>query len=204
MTSPLAPIWGVLPVKGFEAAKSRLAPVLSVAERAILARGMFERVLGALLACPALSGVLVATDSAEVASLAEQRGAKPLRDAASVRTLADVVDAALDELGRYGARAALVLVSDLPDVSVDDVNWLVTELGRFDVVLARDARGSHTNALGLRLGTEFRTYFGSAESAADHVRGAKDAGLSIESVESPALAFDVDTPEDYARLVSRR
>jgi 2-phospho-L-lactate/phosphoenolpyruvate guanylyltransferase len=196
-------IWAVLPVKRFEAAKSRLAPVLSEAERATLARGMFERLLGLLVSTSAFSGVLVVTDSREVSKLAVQRGAAALPDPAGARTLADVVDAALEEVERRGASSALVLVCDLPTATNDDIARLVDELGRRDVVLSHDARGAHTNALGLRLSRRFRTRFGSETSADEHCEAAERAALSIGFVETPTLAFDVDTPEDYALLLSR-
>lgn len=202
MSSPPT-VWAVLPVKRFEVAKSRLASVLSGAERARLARSMFEHVMGVLGRSPLLSGVVVVTDSTDVAGAVGGRAAV-LRDPPGARTLADRVDFALRDVAERGAAAALVLVSDLPKVTDDDITRLLDELGRCDVVLARDAGGAHTNALGVRLGFDFRTSFGSDESFRLHREAAARAGLSVRLVESPTLAFDVDVPEDYARLESLR
>jgi 2-phospho-L-lactate guanylyltransferase len=147
--------------------------------------------------------VIVATDSAEVAKISERHGASAFRDPPDARTLADVADAALSNVSARGAGAALVLVSDLPEATGEDVDRLIDEMEAFDVVLARDSRGVHTNALGLRLETGFRTRFGSAESAREHRESAERAGLSVGDVQSPTLSFDVDTPEDYALLLAR-
>jgi 2-phospho-L-lactate guanylyltransferase len=204
MRAASAVIWGVVPAKRFDAAKSRLARALSPTERAAFARSCFEHVIGVLARSPALSGVIVVTDSADLADLAASRGAVALRDPENPRTLAAVVDHALDELVRRRADSAIMLVSDLPEVTDDDVGRLVAELERSDVVLARDAGGAHTNALALRLGSGFRTSFGADDSLRRHRETAERAGLRVSDVDSPTLAFDVDTPEDYARFVARR
>jgi 2-phospho-L-lactate guanylyltransferase (CobY/MobA/RfbA family) len=95
-------------------------------------------------------------------------------------------------------------MSDLPELRVSDVQMLAEELGRFDVVVVRDTRGEHTNALGLHLATRLPTSFGREDSFRRHCRSAERAGLSVGVRESATLAFDVDTPEDYARLVRSR
>jgi 2-phospho-L-lactate guanylyltransferase len=204
MTDPGHPVWGVVPVKSFETAKSRLVPVLSADDRRELARAMFAHVLEVLGASPALSGVLVVTDSADVAHAAERLGASAVRDPEAVTSLADCVDYALHELERRGATTAVVLLSDLPHVTQDDVAELVERSMRFDVVLAPDKDGDHTNALALRLGLGFHTSFGTANSLSRHRETAERAALSVSVFESPTVAFDVDTPEDYERLLASR
>jgi len=199
----LGSVWAVLPVKRFEAAKSRLAPILSGTERAALARSMFEHVMGVLGRSPSLSGVVVVTDSDGVASVAGGR-AIVLRDPPGSTGLADPVDFALREVGERGATGAVVFVSDLPNITEADVARMLGELAHCDLVLAPDGGGSHTNALAVRPGLGFRTSFGHDESLRLHRDQAARAGLSVRLVESATLAFDVDTPEDYARLVAGR
>jgi len=200
MTPATSRIWGVVPAKHFEAAKSRLAPVLTGAERAELARSLFEHVLGVLARSPVIAGTLVVTDSHDVAESAERLGAVAVRDPESVRTLADAVDHALGELERRGAFAAIVLVGDLPLVGERDIAALAERLRHADIVVAKDKGGDHTNALALRLGAPFRTAFGAADSFVRHRQAAARAGLSVSEYESRGVAFDVDTPEDLAAL----
>jgi 2-phospho-L-lactate/phosphoenolpyruvate guanylyltransferase len=192
--------WAIVPVKGFARGKSRLAPVLPAGAREVFARGLLEHVLGVLGACR-LGGVLVATDSEEVAELARARGASARLDGASAGTLAEVLDAALADVEGRGAHAALVLMADLPQLAPSDVRDILRALDDHDVVLVADARGRHTNALALSPPTRIRTCFGRSESFREHC--ARAAGLRVAIVESAGVALDVDEPVDHALLHER-
>jgi 2-phospho-L-lactate guanylyltransferase len=204
MSEPARAIWGVVPVKAFESAKSRLASVLSPEDRERLAESMFHHVVSVLRAASDLRGVLVVTDSARVADASARLGADVVNDPAGASSLADCVERGLDEVQRRDGDAAVILVSDLPAVAHADVAELARALARFDVAIARDRGGEHTNALALRLEHRFRTSFGAEDSFRRHCASAKQAGLSLSVVESTSLAFDVDTPDDYARLNRNR
>ncbi|MEB2311983.1 MAG: 2-phospho-L-lactate guanylyltransferase [Sorangiineae bacterium] len=184
----------VVPVKGFERAKSRLAPMLGERARAELAGALFERVLAALLAAPGVARVLVVSDSDAVLERAAQAGATTRRDAAR-GGLGRIVDAALAELD--GARA-LVVMSDLPLITVEDIALVTSSAA--PVVIAPDERGEGTNALALPLPPPFATAFGAADSARRHRALAPGAAV----VRSPGLAFDLDEPADLAELERRR
>jgi 2-phospho-L-lactate guanylyltransferase len=204
MTATARSVWAIVPVKAFESAKSRLAAVLSPDERVRLAESMFHHVISVLRAAPDVAAVLVVTDSARVAEASVLAGARAARDPAGALSLADCVDHGIDEVRRRDGDAAVVLVSDLPSVTVDDVGALVDALRGFDVAIARDHGGEHTNALALRLEKRFPTSFGAVDSFRRHRETAERMGLSVSSIESPSLAFDVDTAEDYARLKRNR
>lgn len=188
--------WALVPVKAFESAKSRLAPCLAPASRAQLARSMFEHVLEMLKSIAGIDGVLVVTDSAETARIAVSLGAAVLRDRAA-GPLSVHVDDALSDLAHRGITRALVVMSDLPDLTRDDVETLLSALDEADVVIAPDSSGNHTNALGVYLRHRLKTSFGRDDSFDLHLRSARAAGLSIARVATPTLAFDVDTPDDY-------
>ena len=195
-------IWAVVPVNDLVAAKSRLAGVLDSAAREKLARALCQHVLRVLCASPAIDGVLVLTPSAEVARIARARGAEVSMDPGGVRTpLGPLVDAALEQLERRGADAALVLMSDLPRLAAGDVTALVQGLEQADVVVAPDRHDMGTNALALRLaGRVAATSVGNADSFARHVDAARAAGRRVEVCRSPSLALDVDLPEDLEEL----
>lgn len=195
--------WAVIPVKRFEAAKSRLTGCLAPRERRDLARAMFEHVARVLWSTPGVSGLLVVTDSAEVGDVATNLGAAVLFDRAG-GPLSRHVDDALDELARRGIERALVLMSDLPELGQTDVKALLSALEESDCVVACDASGRHTNALGLRRCNAFATHFGHSESLREHVEAARRSNLTLQRLTTPGLAFDVDTPADYALLVGRR
>jgi len=187
--------WALVPVKDFSHAKTRLSPVLDAAGRASLARELFDHVLDVLRACPGLSGILVATDSDVVSSLAEHRGAYVARDSGAL-PLGRVVDEALVALARAGARSALVLMSDLPAVRPRELDELLAAHASHDVVAAPDRHERQTNALVLRLPARAPTRFGELGSYELHREDALRYGLSFAPVRSSRLALDLDEPED--------
>jgi 2-phospho-L-lactate guanylyltransferase len=192
------PLWAVVPAKSFANGKSRLRPVLADAERTRFAVALLEHTLS-VLAGAGLDGILVATDGDDVAALARTHRADVLRDSAAP-TLAAVVDGALAEVEARGARAALVVMADLPNMVAEDVAEIVRALEAHDVVVVRDHKGKHTNALALAPPTAFGTCFGRAESFAAHCAAARGAGLDVVVVDNERVAFDVDAPADHARL----
>ena len=97
--------WALVPIKGFDRGKSRLAEVLPPAERARLARELFEHVIDVLRTSPAIDGVAVVSNSHEAREHARHLGVLPLADAAGSEGSADVVDGALVELERRTWRA---------------------------------------------------------------------------------------------------
>jgi 2-phospho-L-lactate/phosphoenolpyruvate guanylyltransferase len=194
-------VWALVPAKDFERAKSRLRGALGDEASAEFARGLFRHVLATLSESQAVEGVLVATDSDAVAEEARRAGASVHRDAVGAATLAEVVDAGLDDLAARGARAALVLMADLPELRPHDLVAFVA-LGReHEMVIARAADGRHTNALLLAPPGAFPTAFGHTDSFRDHIASARARGLRVAVVENARISFDVDGPDDHARLV---
>src|SRR5262249_48090518 len=105
-------VWAVVPVKPFAAAKQRLAPVLSRAERAEPARLMLEDVLGVLAVCPAPAGLVVVTGDAEARRMASDRGAVVLHDPAG--DLNGAVGRAREFVAAEPRSGMVVVPSDLP------------------------------------------------------------------------------------------
>jgi 2-phospho-L-lactate/phosphoenolpyruvate guanylyltransferase len=201
---PRRSTWALVPAKGFDRGKSRLAPALSDGARAAFARQLFDHVVATLTAAGVLDGVLVATDAPEVAAAARAHGAEVRMDAGATTTprpLANVIDAGLHDLAARGAEAALVLMADLPRLGVDDVRALVAALDAHDVVAVLADDGCHTNALGLAPPTRLPTAFGRADSFAAHVAAARASGARLALVDNPHIAFDVDGPADHERLL---
>ncbi len=191
-------IWAVVPMKAFARGKSRLRGSFDDEERERLARDMFRHVLAITRSAPELAGTLVITDGDDVAQLAADEGAIPMRDPSAEGTprgLARVVDAALLELEVRGVSQALVLMADLPHLQCADVTAVLGELTKHDVVIVPDLAESFTNALALPLSRGFRTCFGAAGSAQRHLAHARELGLSTRTLHNARIAFDVDTPE---------
>lgn len=191
-------IHAVIPVKPLALAKSRLAGVLAPAERRGLVLEMLACVLRALHAAPAqIAAAWLASPDPEVLALAAELGARPLPDAGA--GLNQALERARATLVAAGAPALLVLPADVPLVEPADIATLAAALsGGADVVLAPDAAGQGSNALGMRLPSPLPFRFGTA-SAAAHRRAAAEAGLVLVEHRSPTLGLDVDDPASLAR-----
>jgi 2-phospho-L-lactate guanylyltransferase len=214
-TATATGVWAVVPAKGFARGKSRLDGVLTKAAREDVARSLCAHVLSTLSTSGAIEGILVATDCPLVELFAESRGALVIRDdpwksplggeaEVAVGSLALVVDRALGALAGRGARAALVLMADLPLLAPDDVRALVAALDRAPLVVAPDRAGNGTNALGLAPPDRILTCFGSETSFHRHVARAESEGMALAIHRSEGTAFDLDSPDDLALALSAR
>ncbi len=183
----------LVPIKDFGHAKSRLARVLDADARARLAESLARHVLGTLRASAHIAEVVVVTPSSDVRALAGALGVRVLDDDAEASGLAAIVDAARRALG--GA-VHLVVMSDLPGLSVDDIAALVDACERADVVIGADARGLGTNAVVLP--ASMPSCFGHEDSANRHETRAGSLGLCAVRVMRDGIAHDIDLPEHLA------
>jgi len=174
----------VIPVKGFHAAKLRLAPALTPEARAVLARQMATRVV---LAAGDLPVIVVCEDEA-VREWA-------LGEGATVHWtpglgLDGAVHAGVDAATAAGAERIVVAHADLPlATGLDHV------VGRAGVVLVPDRRTEGTNVIAVPAGSGFRFQYGTG-SFARHRHEASRLGLPVEVLTDAALGWDVDVPDD--------
>jgi 2-phospho-L-lactate guanylyltransferase len=173
----------LIPLKAFDHAKSRLAGALSPQERAELMRTLFERVAGVVREAGVERITVVTAESIDDYDVWDDRGLA-WNDALATAT-AEVVTAPL----------VAVISADLPLVQPEEVEELLEATPAQGIAIARALDGG-TNAVSIRPPGLVRTHFGEAGSAAVH------AALGVEHVvlDLPGLAFDVDTPEDLARM----
>lgn len=185
----------IVPHRGLEAAKTRLAPVLSPAERGDLAAHLLRRVLR--IARQAVSDVVVISPSAALAELVEPMGARLLVQRGM--GLNEGLVQARSAAERDGIDILAVLHGDLPELIVDDVQALVAAVPQpAGVAIAPDRAGKGTNGLAIRPPGAIGFQFG-AGSFARHRAEAENLGLPIAIVERDGLAFDLDTPGDLRR-----
>lgn len=185
---PYAPlVLGIVPVKGVDGAKTRLAPLLTASERARLVVEMLERVLEACADATAIARTLLVTPDPTLAP----GGVDVLVDAGTGH--ADALAAALaDARARDGA---LVVMADCPLATGPSLDALAAAARPLALARARDGG---VNALALRTRNGFRPSFG--VPAAETVARARRAGIEPVVLDDPALALDVDRPEDYELL----
>ena len=184
-----------VPVKSLERAKSRLAPMLSPAERAALTLAMLGDVLDAATAQDGWETWAVSGDEA-VLEFAARSGAKPFPERAPTLL------AALREVEAHvtGASSELaVLLADVPLVGARALaGALATDAA---VVAAPAASDGGTNLLVRWPPAVIPARFG-PNSFARHRWAARRARVTFQEVRDPGLAFDVDRPEDVAAVLA--
>jgi 2-phospho-L-lactate guanylyltransferase len=185
----------IVPHRGFEAAKTRLAPVLDPAERETLARTLLSRVLD--VARAACDDVVVISPSEALRPTVEASGAR-LEVQRGLGLNAGLEQARAAAVAD-GLRTVMVLHGDLPNLAAEDVAELAAALpAGGGVAIAPDRAGTGTNGLVQSPADAIAFGFG-AGSFARHRDATLAANLPIAVVERPGLAFDLDTPADLAR-----
>lgn len=185
----------IVPAKGFSRAKSRLGAALEADARARLAATLLAHVLTTLRAADAELELLVVTDGDDAHALGVQHGARVVRDDGG--SLTHAVVAGMASSSRE--IAAVVMMADLPELSVDDVRALLAPLATSDVVIAPDPERVGTSALATRAGVDLPVEFGSGDSFARYQGWAQQRGLSVTFVERPGLSRDLDDPAALSR-----
>ncbi len=190
-------LWLVVPVKPFGEGKSRLARTLDRAQRDAYSRRWLARVLTTAKQWGGFAGMAVISHDPAVWALTQRLGAQPVEETGE--GLNPALEQARAAVMAAGAEAVLVLPSDLPLLTVDDLAQLadLPQAGR-GMVIAPSHDGG-TNALLLRPPDAIPYSFGAA-SFARHLAFAQAAGLPYRVYHSSTLALDVDYPEDLAAL----
>jgi 2-phospho-L-lactate guanylyltransferase len=195
-------MWAVVPVKSFDRAKSRLATVLSAAERSVLAETMVAHVLGVLSSARGIDGTIVVTDDGSVSALARRFGSRVVGDGASEGHTAAVM-AGAKALARDGEPSFLTVPGDVPLLTGADIEAVLASQGQapaMTIVPSHDRRGSNCVACSppgcvpLRFGND---------SFYPHLEAARAAGIVPTVVVRPNLALDIDGPSDLAALIDQ-
>ncbi len=199
---PAMPDHILVPCKSLRSGKSRLADMLSAAERERLCADLLRHTIGLALAVRPARQVRIVTPDQDVVAIAAGLGVAAIEDDGTS------LNAALERgraviLGESdGSATATILPIDLPHATAADLDRALATPG--DVIIAPDAehRGTNLLHLGRRALPDFRFAFG-RDSCAAHRRWGEAQGLRVAVVTVPRLAFDLDRPEDYARWRGR-
>lgn len=186
----------IVPVKSLSGGKSRLADALGPAQRRLLNRRFLDHVLTVATEFPGAESTLVVSADAEALDMARARNMVTLEEVGD-----EGLNAALTQaraaMTEQDERDLLIIPADLPNVTADDLRAMC----RPPVAIAPDEDGTGTNALFIAKGQSLGFHFGEG-SFSRHREEARGQGLDPIIVNRPGLAFDIDTPEDYARLIA--
>lgn len=207
----LSRLQAIVPVRSAAGGKVRLGETLDPEERESLILGMLRHELRMLREWGACELIHVVSRDAALRDWVEAEGARLVleRDESDGtaeglnRGLRAGVEAAL----RTGATAVLILPADIPYLTRDSLDRLLSAADAalaagsghaLMVLVPADARGG-TNGLLLSPPDVIEPAFG-PDSLERHLRAAAASGASVQVVAEPTLGFDLDTPEDLARL----
>jgi 2-phospho-L-lactate guanylyltransferase len=185
-----------VPVKALEHSKSRLHPVLSPAERAVLTLALFEDVLNACLVQKGWE-VWVVSSAEAVLEVAARRGARPVAERG--RSLLQAVRQVEEAVGGRWSRLAVVL-ADVPLITPGALTAALALGAGSPVVAAPAGSDGGTNLLVRRPPTAIPARFGPS-SFARHRAEAVRHRMRFAEARSPELGFDVDRPADLSRLL---
>ena len=191
--------FAVLPTKPLALAKSRLAPHLGDADRQALSFAMFHDVLECLSRANNVDAIAVVTADRRLLDLAMRMRALAI-DEGTPRGLNAAAALGTTHAVERGATSVLIMLSDLPLLTAEEVDALYADLPPAPHVrLARSHEGLGTNALLRVPPTAISTRFG-GRSFQDHLAAAADANVSCSQVDLPGLSFDIDTIDDLSEL----
>ena len=193
-------LWAIVPVKPLRRGKSRLAGVLTEEERLGLNSQLLAHTVDTLGGIPEIEHVLVVSRDQAALSLARAHGARTVQEKGAPELNVALTRATI-VAKRYATRGVLIIPSDLPMISKEDVYAMLDMVKDPPVVVvAPDRKKTGTNAL-LVCPVGLIEYDYGPNSFERHCQRAQESGARLEICELPSLALDMDVPEDL-ELVS--
>jgi len=190
-------IFAVVPIKSFDAAKTRLADRFDPEQRASFARASAERVLAAFARCRAVDRRLVVVDGDEAAALGRRHGFEVVMRP-DLYGQSAAVAAGFDFAREAGAETVLTISADVPLTRPMDIEELLREPGPM-ILAVSNREGEGTNALRLSPAVDLPLHFGPG-SLDKHRHEAAALGVTMLVVNNARLRLDVDTSGDLDAL----
>lgn len=188
-------IWAIVPVKPLTRAKSRLAAVLSPAERVELAEKLLRHLLATVHQVPEITGVLVISRDNKALAVAREAGAHTVQES-GMPELNNALMRATQVVNAWRGGAVLILPADLPLVAPEDLREIV-RMGEEGpcIIIAPDRARDGTNALLVRPAGLIPYAYGPG-SFRRHLDLAHGTPARTQIFESERLMLDIDVPAD--------
>lgn len=195
----MSTVAAIVPAKGFEDAKQRLAPAFQLGNRRALVEAMFADAILALRRVPAIDQIFVVTSDLVASQIAAGYETIVVDDTASSHS--EAAQLGISRALAMGATRALLVPGDCPLMDPAELEQLIARpVSQRSVLIVPDRHGEGTNALLLTPPDAMPPSFGDG-SRRRHAELATARGATPEVVELPSLALDVDTPEDLEALL---
>jgi 2-phospho-L-lactate/phosphoenolpyruvate guanylyltransferase len=192
-------LWAIVPVKPLRRGKTRLAGVLSEDEREMLNLSLLGHTMAILRQVSEIQKILVVSSDTAVLALAREQGARTVMEDGNPG-LNTALHRATMVAQVYAAQGVLILPSDLPLLTKEDVEELIRQAEPSPVVvIAPDRRNEGTNALLVKPTGLIDYQFGD-NSFVKHTDQAKKFNINLKIIIRPTLGLDLDFPEDLELL----
>ncbi|MFQ5934458.1 MAG: 2-phospho-L-lactate guanylyltransferase, partial [Dehalococcoidia bacterium] len=176
------------------------SPLLTPDERVRTAQAMLRDVLSALVKTRSLEGLVVLSRDPTAGEIAQEAGARVIKEPVEVVGESPAVDYGAGTLAREGAERVLVVPSDLPLVEAREVETLLGEdMGMPSVIMAPSDDGG-TNGLLKSPPEVIPSRFG-PDSLALHIHEAESRDIPYRVVRLASFTTDIDSPGDLTTFL---
>lgn len=194
-------MWAIVPIKPFEFAKARLAPVLEPGQRRDLMRAMAMDVLESLAETPGIERIVLVSSEPEANAMAAEVGASLLLEEAGGGLNAAVAQGARLAI-EGGAAGILIVHGDLPLATSEAFTAVLAAHARPPAVtVVADAERQGSNCLACSPPDIIPFLFG-RQSCPAHVAAARAKGIDAVVISSATLSLDVDCAADLKTLLA--
>ena len=190
-------MWAIVPYKEPPSGKSRLSDRLTLKQRELLASTMLEVVVDACLRAKLVSGILLVSDSPQLAKFTSETNTIVLETQTS--NLKDAItQACCFASDQLNCSTTFVVPADLPLISAQDIDYAVTR--HTQITLIPDRRLKGTNGVISTPPNAFEYVF-NGQSFQAHQQNARATGLETRVLQIETFSCDVDTFEDLMKVL---
>ena len=189
----------IIPVKPLRRGKSRLSCILSATEREILNRFLLQSLLTCLQPIGLIDHKIVISYDPTTLAFARKYGANTVLENRNTNINRALRRATL-AASAYGATKILILPADLPLISREDIEELLSfESALSQMIIVPDRKMNGTNALFINPIGAIKYNFGEW-SFRKHIEQAERKKIDVKILNNPNISFDLDMPEDWELL----